>query len=98
MFYYSISQKVTTLSGRRFITVSGVCITLSCTYYIIGRFLLHYRARITVSVGTTYSSSLTPDVCSGVKQGYILAATLSAFLSSTAETLFRHGNIIIGYI
>ena len=37
--------------GRRFITVSGVFIrpTLSGTYYIIGRFLLHYRARITVS-------------------------------------------------
>ena len=34
-FYYSISQKVITLSGRKFITVSGV--------------LLHYRAVITVS-------------------------------------------------
>ena len=45
MFYYSISQKVITLSGSpigRFITLSGV-------YYIIGRFFLHYRARITVS-------------------------------------------------
>ena len=55
-FYYSISQNVITLSGRRFITVSGVFITLSGTYYIIGRFfitlsgtyyiigrLLHYR-------------------------------------------------------
>ena len=48
-FYYSISQKVITLSGRRFITVSGVLlhyravITLSGVfYYIIGR-LLHYR-------------------------------------------------------
>ena len=48
-FHYSISQKVVTLSGRRFITVSGVFITLSVSYYIIGRFLLHYRARITVS-------------------------------------------------
>ena len=55
-FYYSISQKVITLSGRRFITVSGVLlhyravITLSGVfYYIIGRFLLHYRAVITVS-------------------------------------------------
>ena len=38
-----------TLSGRRFITVSGGFITLSGSYYIIGRFLLHYRARITVS-------------------------------------------------
>ena len=48
-FYYSISQKVITLSGRRFITVSGVLlhyraffITLSGSYYGIGR-LLHYR-------------------------------------------------------
>ena len=41
-FYYSISQKVITLSGRRFITVSGGCITLSGSYYSIGR-LLHYR-------------------------------------------------------
>ena len=48
-FYYSISQKVITLSSRRFITVSGGFITLSGSYYIIGRFLLHYRARITVS-------------------------------------------------
>ena len=55
-FYYSISQKVITLSGRRFITVSGGFITLSGSYYSIGRFLsilsgsyysigrlLHYR-------------------------------------------------------
>ena len=42
-------SKVITLSGRRFITVSGVFITLSGTYYIIGHFLLHYRAHITVS-------------------------------------------------
>ena len=54
-FYYSISQKVITLSGRRFITVSGVLLhyravitlsgvffTLSGSYYSIGR-LLHYR-------------------------------------------------------
>ena len=57
-FYYSISQKVITLSGRRFITVSGVLlhyravITLSGVfYYIIGE-LLQYRAFITLSVGT----------------------------------------------
>ena len=57
-FYYSISQKVITLSGGRFITVSGVLlhyravITLSGVfYYIIGR-LLQYRAFITLSVGT----------------------------------------------
>ena len=56
-FYYSISQKVITLSGRRF-TVSGVLlhyravITLSGVfYYIIGQ-LLQYRAFITLSVGT----------------------------------------------
>ena len=56
-FYYSISQTVITLSGRRFITESGGFITLSGSYYIIGRFfitlsgvfLLHYRAHITVS-------------------------------------------------
>ena len=58
-FYYSISQKVITLSGRRFITVSGGFITLSGSYYSIGRFyyiigqLLQYRAFITLSVGTT---------------------------------------------
>ena len=57
-FYYSISQKVITLSGRRFITVSGGFITLSGSYYSIGRFyyiigqLLQYRAFITLSVGT----------------------------------------------
>ena len=64
-FYYSISQKVITLSGRRFITVSGGfitlsggLITLSGSYYSIGRFyyiigqLLQYRAFITLSVGT----------------------------------------------
>ena len=58
-FYYSISQKVITLSGTRFITVSGGFITLSgsyysigCFYYIIGQ-LLQYRAFITLSVGTT---------------------------------------------
>ena len=37
-FYYSISQKVITLSGRRFITGSGGFITLSGSYYSIGRF------------------------------------------------------------
>ena len=57
-FYYSISQKVITLSGRRFITVSGGFITLSGSYYSIGRFhyiigqLLQYRAFIILSVGT----------------------------------------------
>ena len=57
-FYYSISQKVITLSGRRFITVSGGFITLSGSYYSIGRFyyiigqLLQYRGFITLSVGT----------------------------------------------
>ena len=40
---YSISQKVITLSGRRFITVSGVLLH----YWEF--FFLHYRARITVS-------------------------------------------------
>ena len=59
-FYYSISQKVITLSGRRFITVSGGFITLSGSYYSIGRFyyiigqLLQYQAFITLSVGTPF--------------------------------------------
>ena len=39
-FYYSISQKVITLSGRRFITVSGVLFHYRPN---IGH-LLHYRA------------------------------------------------------
>ena len=57
-FYYSISQKVITLSGRRFITVSGVLlhyravITLSGVFYYIIRQLLQYQAFITLSVGT----------------------------------------------
>ena len=62
-FCYSISQKVITLSGRRFITVSGVLlhyravITLSGVfYYIIGQ-LLQYRAFITLSVGTGVTES-----------------------------------------
>ena len=51
-------SKIITLSGRRFITVSGGFITLSGSYYSIGRFyyiigqLLQYRAFITLSVGT----------------------------------------------
>ena len=63
-FYYSISQKVITLSGRRFITVSGGFITLSGSYYSIGRFyyiigqLLQYRAFITLSVGTAVAQWL----------------------------------------
>ena len=65
-FYYSISQKVITLSGRRFITVSGVLlhyravITLSGVfYYIIGQ-LLQYRAFITLSVGTGCFQAILP--------------------------------------
>ena len=60
-FYYSISQTVITLSGRRFITVSGVLlhyravIILSGSYYIIGRFLLHYRAFFITLSGSYYS-------------------------------------------
>ena len=68
-FYYSISQKVITLSGRRFITVSGGFITLSGSYYSIGQ-LLHYRAVITVSgvyyiIGwyTTHSERLLCSAC-----------------------------------
>ena len=62
-FYYSISQKVITLSGRRFITVSGGFITLSGSYYSIGHFyyiigqLLQYRAFITLSVGSALDAS-----------------------------------------
>ena len=60
-FYYSISQKVITLSGRRFITVSGVLlhyravITVSGVfYYIIGQ-LLQYRAFFITLSGSYYS-------------------------------------------
>ena len=48
-FYYSISQKVITLSGRRFITVSGVLLHYRAAITLSGVFLLHYRAVITVS-------------------------------------------------
>ena len=48
-FYYSISQKVITLSGRRFITVSGVLLHYRAVITLSGVFLLHYRAVITVS-------------------------------------------------
>ena len=74
-FYYSISQKVITLSGRRFITVSGgfitlsggfitvsgVFITLSGSYYSIGQ-LLQYRAFITLSVGTRFTNLLSHKI------------------------------------
>ena len=59
-FYYSISQKVITLSGRRFITVSGVLlhyralITLSGVFYYIIGHVLQYRAFITLSVSTRH--------------------------------------------
>ena len=53
-FYYSISQNVITLSGRRFITVSGGFITLSGSHYISGQ-LLHYRAFFITLSGTYYS-------------------------------------------
>ena len=68
-FYYSISQKVITLSGRRFITVPGVLlhyravITLSGVfYYIIGQ-LLQYRAFITLSVGTSVNEKSCWEKC-----------------------------------
>ena len=50
-FYYSISQKVITLSGRRFITVSGVLFHYRPN---IGH-LLHYRAFFMSLSGTYYS-------------------------------------------
>ena len=73
-FYYSISQKVITLSGRRFITLSGVLlhyravITVSGVfYYIIGQ-LLQYRAFITLSVGThAFISTVLIRLCSQVE-------------------------------
>ena len=49
--YYIIGQEVYYSIGR-FITLSG-------SYYIIGRFLLQYRAFITLSVGTRGRSSGT---------------------------------------
>ena len=45
-------SKVITLSGRRFVTVSGVF------YYIIGH-VLQYRTFITLSVGTLVFASIT---------------------------------------
>ena len=59
-FYYRISQKVVTLSGRRLLQYRAF-------YYIIGQllqyraFLLHYRAVITVS-GVYYIIGCTPSV------------------------------------
>ena len=53
-FYYSISQKVITLSGMRFITVSGVLLHYRAFYYIIGQ-LLHYRAFFITLSGSYYS-------------------------------------------
>ena len=77
-FYYSISQKVITLSGRRFITVSGGFITLSGSYYSIGRFyyiigqLLQYRAFITLSVGTgLFVSRLAPSTSASALRRHI---------------------------
>ena len=71
--YRCISKKVITLSGWRFITVSGVFITLSGTYYIIWHLLhyraflyyisgqvLQYRAFITLSVGTPHMEQTRP--------------------------------------
>ena len=46
---HSISQKVITLSGRMFITVSGFLLHYRAVITLSGVFLLHYRARITVS-------------------------------------------------
>ena len=57
--YYIIRQNIT-LSGSKFITLSGDVITLLDSYYIIRRFyyiirqLLHYQAIITLSVVTTH--------------------------------------------
>ena len=65
-FYYSISQKVITLSGRRFITVSGVLLHYRAFYYIIGQ-LLQYRAFITLSVGTTANTKSKNVVTVGGK-------------------------------
>ena len=52
--YYIIGQEVYYSIGR-FITLSG-------NYYIIGRFVLHYRARITVS---EYRAFITLSVGTG---------------------------------
>ena len=82
-FYYSISQKVITLSGRRFITVSGVLlhyravITLSGVfYYIIGQ-LLQYRAFITLSVGTALMVA-----CTCTSSAFLLACLVGDVLLS----------------
>ena len=55
--YYSIRQeelinyqaKIITLSGSKFIALSGDDIALSGNYYIIRRFLLYYQAVITLT-------------------------------------------------
>ena len=52
MCRFNYSQKVITLSSRRFITVSGVFTTLSGVFYYIIGHVLQYRAFITLSVGT----------------------------------------------
>ena len=90
-FYYSISKKVITLSGRRFITVSGVLlhypavITLSGVfYYIIGQ-LLQYRAFITLSVGT--STMRTAIVCRTVAKSHDWQLILETLQNSPCEVV-----------
>ena len=68
--YYIIGQEVYYTIGR-FITLSG-------NYYIIGRFLLHYRARITVSgvyyiIGWYNSSDSVLPSQPGSSSGALLA-------------------------
>ena len=91
-FYYSISQKAITLSGRRFITVSGVFITLSGSYYIIGRFyyiighVLQYRAFITLSVGT---GEFTRAICGA----HVLAVSLTAVDARQIDNVFTRPSL-----
>ena len=93
-FYYSISQKVITLSGRRFITVSGVLlhyrtvITLSGVfYYIIGQ-LLQYRAFITLSVGTS-AMSMAKNVSRVCQMAYCQLRSIARIRRSITTTACR---------
>ena len=92
--YYSISQKVITLSGRIF-TVSGVFITLSGTYYIIGScyyiigHVLPYRAFITISVGTRFLTGYRSAVSARVA-----CSTLAKYAVYAFATFYTYGAVL----
>ena len=101
-FYYSISQKVITLSGRRFITLSGGFITLSGSYYSIGHFyyiigqLLQYRAFIALSVGTLVYfvlEHINTILCTQSVDN--LFHTLMVLWENIQSTLFLHQRVVM---